>query len=146
MHTSGKIILDSSRLDSIPRWIPVIPIVSDGEQNGSLENQPRRSRYVTRIMATYQVGRGRVKVVGTMVAGGSSRAPKRDLGKKGLLARLLSLSFCVSYTRAYSLSLFLSPSLPSSSLCRVCACNRPRAHHSLFNWSTQKDMNAWDVD
>lgn len=144
MHTSGKIILDSSRLDSIPRWIPVIPIVSDGEQNGSLENQPRRSRYVTRIMATYQVGRGKVKVVGTMVAGGSSRAPKRDLGKKGLLARLLSLSFCVSYTRAYSL--FLSPSLPSSSLCRVCACNRPRAHHSLFNWSTQKDMNAWDVD
>lgn len=59
-------------------------------------------------MATYQVGRGRVKVVGTMVAGGSSRAPKRDLGKKGLLARLLSLSFCVSYTRAYSLSLSLS--------------------------------------
>lgn len=144
MHTSGKIILDSSRLDSIPRWIPVIPIVSDGEQNGSLENQPRRSRYVTRIMATYQVGRGRVKVVGTMVAGGSSRAPKRDLGKKGLLARLLSLSFCVSYTRAYSLSLSLS--FPSSSLCWVCACNRPRAHHSLFNWSTQKDMNAWDVD
>lgn len=64
-------------------------------------------------MATYQVGRGRVKVVGTMVAGGSSRAPKRDLGKKGLLARLLSLSFSLSVSltrvRAYALSLSLPP-------------------------------------
>lgn len=70
-----------------------------------------RARYVTRIMATYQVGRGKVKVVGTMVAGGSSRAPKRDLGKKGLLARLLSLSVSLTRVHTLSLSFSLLPSL-----------------------------------
>lgn len=67
--------------------------------------------------------------------------------QKGVVSQTtLSLFLCLLHACILSLSLFLSPSLPSSSLCRVCACNRPRAHHSLFNWSTQKDMNAWDVD
>lgn len=108
-------ILDSTRLGSIPRRIiPVIPDVRRGTKW-----QPRKSRpyprYVTRIMATYQVGGKSCRYNGR-----GRKLTKRDLGKKGLLARLL---------------LLLRLSLPSSSLRWVCACNRPGAHHSLFNWS-----------
>ena len=101
--------LDSTRFDSAMNTRHPHRVRRGTKWQPRKSTIPRRSRYVTRIMATYQVGRGRVKVVGTMVAGGSSRAPKRDLGKKGLLARLLS--FCVSYTRACIRSLSLPPSL-----------------------------------
>lgn len=109
--------LDSTRFDSAMNTRHPHRVRRGTKWQPRKSTIPRRSRYVTRIMATYQVGRGRVKVVGTMVAGGSSRAPKRDLGKKGLLARLLSLSFSLSVSLTRVRAYALSPSLPPFFFC-----------------------------